>query len=583
MLRGTLTLAMAMALVCVSQADADSTPSLDRYMASMEQLAREQGEIQLQDDDRNKLPQAFNRSQRFAEKGMYKEAVTALSVLLEDEMGSGWRNNLTTRLEILQEWVETKRIELPDYRRFYIDTGPHWFRKRAQPIVALWKMNGVDETEKYALLLQLLKQMQDREGQRLVLEAIASSKNSSSDAAANAVLAMGNQHHRMKEYDQAESAWLRIIKEFPASAAYPKAVFNLGLLTKERGQFDRAIGYFSSLLNANVNDLEPGGHIREAYRNYRPRSQWEIGNCLLAQKKYRKALAAYRLTESKYPFQSWCGNAHAEYRYRYALYQGLCHDWLGDPLTATGLYYKAINGSHGFYSDPVAHIRIVDMYEAAGQVKDLEQLLDSIDQEHLARVKQELGDRNKSTDEGILKLSPTHTMRRILGIRTMAKGKDWDGLISHLKIKGTVAGPHEAYARRGNWEATEAARLLEEHADKTAPLIIARLTEADRQDVKWLYYALGRCGTDEAITALTTHALTETNGNWTDAVVYALGLAGEKGDTAIKELVEKAEGNLKGSITRYRQGWLEDQEKDIDFPKLANVLVLPKSVDGLDK
>jgi len=150
-----------------------------------------------------------------------------------------------------------------------------------------------------------------------------------------------------------------------------------------------------------------------------------------------------------------------------------------------------------------------------------------------------------------------------------------------LKIKDTLAGPQDGYARRRTWEATEAARLLSRHADKTVPPIVAQLPEADRADVKWHYYALGLCGTDEAITALKTHALTETNGNWTDAVVYAISITGDKAAAALEELDTKARGQLKGSIARYRQGRLGDQEKDIDFPELSNVPVLPKSVDDL--
>ena len=581
MIRLTLTFVIVMALTSVPAAADDPATNLAQYMSDMEQLAHEQGEIALQKYGTGHFPEALARSLVFVEKGMYKEAAAVISALLHEEMARDWRTMLTTRLEILQKWADTNTIELQDYGRFYLDPGRAWFRDRAQPIVLLWELQGVDEADKYALLLQFLQKWQDRDGERLVLAAIAASKNSTSDAAAKALLAIGNRHHKVKEYDQAERAWLRVIEEFPASTSCAKAVFNLGLLHKHKGQFDRAIGYFSSLLNADVNDLEPGGHIMEAYRNYRPRSQWEIANCLFAQKKYRQALEAYRVTASKYPFQSWCGNAHAEYRYRYAFYQGLCHDWLGDPVTAVGLYHKAISVSHGFYANAAAHIRIVELYAAAGQVKDLEQLLDSTDQDYLAKVKQVLGGRNQRTDQEILQTSPTATMRRLLVIRTMAQNSDWEGLISLLKAKGTVAGPHEAYARRGNWEATQAAAILAQHTDQTVPLVVARLTRADAQDAKWLYYALGRCGTDEAIAALKKYALKETNSNWTDAVVYAVSLAGAKGDAALDGLAGQASGQLKGSITRYRRGFLGDQEKGIDFPELGNVPDLPKTAAGL--
>ena len=164
----------------------------------------------------------------------------------------------------------------------------------------------------------------------------------------------------------------------------------------------------------------------------------------------------------------------------------------------------------------------------------------------------------------------------------MEAKRDWDNLISLLKIRGTGAGPDEAYARRGNWQAIEAARLLASHADETVPLLIARLAKPDRQNVKWLYYALGRCGTKEAVAALEAHALRERNCWRTNAVVYALSLAGEKGEVALTQLEKQVGGNLQGSIIRYRQGKIGDQDEDIRFPELRHVPALPKALKELE-
>ena len=43
-----------------------------------------------------------------------------------------------------------------------------------------------------------------------------------------------------------------------------------------------------------------------------------------------------------------------------------------------------------------------------------------------------------------------------------------------------------------------------------------------------------------------------------------------------------AEGNLKGSIARYRQGKIGDQDQDIGFPELRNVPLLPKTLKELE-
>jgi len=573
-----VTLAVAFAAGAV-ESGSDETSELNGYFARLEERVLEESEIPLKEYGSDKFPQEITRSQNLAESGKYLEAAAVLSALLEVEMASDWRAMLTTRVEILKKWAESKKIELSDYRRFYLDTGPQWFRKRAKPIVALWKMNSVDETQKLALLRDLLRKRGDTEGEQLVLKTIATSRHATSDDAANALLEIGNQHYQSGDYGQAEAVWLKVREQFPTSAAWAKAVFNLGVLHKEKGEFPQAIHYFEQLLKADVNDLEPGGHIMEAYRNHRPRSQWEIGNCLFAQKKYREALEAYRLAETKYPFRSWCGTCQAGYRYRYAFYQGLCYDWLGEPATAVRLYCKAIRGPLGPPSAPEAYLRIVDLYEAAGQREALGQLLDAIDQQHLAEVKRHMKGEKQIDDQKILKSSPSRTMRRVLELRQMEAAEDWHALIGLLKIKGTVAGPDEAHARRGNWEAVEAARLLAKHSKATVPLLIARLERADRQDVKWVYYALGRCGTEEAVEALKANALKETNCWWTNAVIYALSLAGERGDIALRELAKVAEENLKGSIQRYREGRIGDRDADITFPEPKNIPSLPKTPD----
>jgi tetratricopeptide (TPR) repeat protein len=61
-----------------------------------------------------------------------------------------------------------------------------------------------------------------------------------------------------------------------------KATFNLGLTLKQLARYDEAIKVFEDLIDQPVDDQEAGAHLMEAYRNYCPRAQWEIGNCLIS-------------------------------------------------------------------------------------------------------------------------------------------------------------------------------------------------------------------------------------------------------------------------------------------------------------
>lgn len=107
-----------------------------------------------------------------------------------------------------------------------------------------------------------------------------------------------------RKYSQAEKAFRDLLATTIDNPTRGKATFNLGLTLQRLGRFKEAIAVFEGLIRQQVSDTEPGGHLMEPYRNYRPRAQWEIGNCFRAMNDYGQALAAYRATREKYPFQS---------------------------------------------------------------------------------------------------------------------------------------------------------------------------------------------------------------------------------------------------------------------------------------
>ncbi len=563
-------------------AEDEASPKLRQYFRALELVARREEEIPLHKYSEDKFTQEIYRSQRLAETGKYAEAAAVLAALMAPKMSSDWKSMLSARIAVLRKWAKSGTIELSDYRRFYVDTGPQWFNKRARPIVTLWKMKEVDEAEKYRLLRILVERRGDNDGLKLLLQATAASPRVLREDASGSMLDLGNLHYRLREYDRAEQSWLKLKNQFPLSTAWPRAVFNLGLLSKKRGNFPVAIQYFGELVRADVNDLELGRYIMDTYRNYRPRAQWEIGHCFLAQKEYEKALAAYRRAEREFSIRTWCGNERAEYRYLYAFYQGLCHEWLGHRTAAVKLYYKAIVDSHGLYFDPQAHFRIVDLYQSAGQMGDLNQILDAVDERFIAGTRKGLQGYGQPDREQLTKMSSTACMRRILELRNTALRRKWASHISQLRVRGTVTGPYEADARKGNWMAVEAARLLAGHAEETVPLIVAKMKTADRQDVKWLWYALGVCGTPQAIQELKASALKESNIWWTKSVVYALSLAGQQGEAALNDLEKMAKGHLKRCIQDYRKGRLEEGGKGVAFPPLPRRPCLPRTLQALE-
>lgn len=367
--------------------------------------------------------------------------------------------------------------------------------------------------------------------------------------------------YESKDLDTALRLYRHLCDNLRESASYGIAQFNVGMILEEQERFEEAIGEFQKLLTSHVNDHDPTGNIMSEFRNYRARAQWEIGHCYRAMGRFDEALKAYVDTEKKYPFQSTCGNAHAEFAYRYALYQALCHEHLGEHGKAAALYWREIGNGSGFYHNPTIHLRLLDLYEAAGKKEYLVKMLDAMDDRLQKRISKEL---KRSLDEETReRIRPSTTIREAMRIRSLGAEHRWSDLIAMCRSKGTTAGPEEDYARMGNWQGVEAVKLMALYPNETVPLLVetARSTEAavnveegDRPDRRWLYFALGKCGTKAAVDYLEERARVELNIWPLQSAIFSLGLAGEPGRERIEKLAAGAEGNLESAIRGWREG-----------------------------
>jgi outer membrane protein assembly factor BamD (BamD/ComL family) len=96
---------------------------------------------------------------------------------------------------------------------------------------------------------------------------------------AEALLQSGNDRHAAGDLRQAEKKWLEIRNGGPTSRAWPKAVFNLGMLEREKANYPAAVSYFNDVLQSFPFDEEPGADIMQGYRNYSNRSAVQISVC----------------------------------------------------------------------------------------------------------------------------------------------------------------------------------------------------------------------------------------------------------------------------------------------------------------
>jgi outer membrane protein assembly factor BamD (BamD/ComL family) len=124
---------------------------------------------------------------------------------------------------------------------------------------------------------------------------------------ADASLDVGNNSYLSGDVQGAEKAWRAARSCSPEVPAWPKAVYNLGLLEMNQGNYPKAIGYFDEVVQSHPNDKEPGENIMQVYRNYSNRSVLRTSECYEKTHDYRRALRYAWLAKTRYPYVSWCG------------------------------------------------------------------------------------------------------------------------------------------------------------------------------------------------------------------------------------------------------------------------------------
>jgi tetratricopeptide (TPR) repeat protein len=296
--------------LCSAHDIATSQVRLRRYMAQMEQIAAKEGPVSRTTNDSDPFSRAVYRSEDLAEDRKYAEAAEILSALINGQVADDWKQMLQTRIHILKKWRKSGRIELSEYRTFFLETGPEWFHNRTRPITALWKRKTGPEVERYFLIGALLGARHDSEGQVIVLSAIPDLDGVTNEAAANALLAVGNLLSGSRDLSGAESNWSRVMSRYVGTRAWPEAVFNLGILYKEeKKRYVEAIAFFERLLDSESNDTH-------AYRGYSHASALALSQCYEALNNYTNALKWAREAQTRYPDDSWCGTGLQEEQQR---------------------------------------------------------------------------------------------------------------------------------------------------------------------------------------------------------------------------------------------------------------------------
>jgi tetratricopeptide (TPR) repeat protein len=108
-------------------------------------------------------------------------------------------------------------------------------------------------------------------------------------------------------YENAIEVWEEVYYDYKGTTSWGKATYNIGLGYLSMEEYKKAIPYFEEILESDVDDLEPGQCVMEAYRNYRHKSCLQISYCYEQLRDLDKALKYAIFARDKYPYQSWCG------------------------------------------------------------------------------------------------------------------------------------------------------------------------------------------------------------------------------------------------------------------------------------
>ncbi|MDW8344941.1 MAG: hypothetical protein RMM51_10690 [Verrucomicrobiae bacterium] len=442
-------------------------------------------------------------------------------------------------------------------------------------IGALWALTG---------MLEQTWQAKDR---RVLFEAIMECLNGLGDV--RAVVAWENRARVEFANDDAYSADLElravrristnsteylpalraVCERYPNTPAGWGARLELAQRLEGRGEFEAAILEGEKLLNAD----EPSS-VRERWdlSGKKAVAAWLISGCYFKLGRYAEALAATQRAATKYRFPADCGLGVWSEKRRYQLREALCLGHLGRFDEAVAIYFE--HATCGWSKNPKLARRLVDLYEAAGQLADLERSLNRLDDEYAKQLSDHLPPEARKQFESH---RPSEVVRRVMEIRRWGAERQWEKLISLLKSGGPPMDHYGADVRESHWEAVEAARALAKAPAETTPLLVAILKEPGRGF--WPHYALGLCGTEEAVAVLVAEARASDNWDHVAAVVYSLSLAGERGRRALEELAVGARANLALAIRRLQEGQLDGTRgSETQFPPIPEGLRLPKQL-----
>jgi hypothetical protein len=203
------------------------------------------------------------------------------------------------------------------------------------------------------------------------------------------------------------------------------------VVAEETGQIDVALRICWRILEDPV--LDPnryplGSDSRGYARSARSYAMRRLPAILESGGIHDQALQAYREYGKGPTIESGCGNAISQEAAFVLLGEARCLERLGRHSEAIAPLFK-VEEDGLLLQDPWTSIHIVDLYEAADQIADLERILDQRDENFERRRDPKLVEKLSAK---LLAWRPSYRIRRVLANRAAEKAGRWDELLRLL-------------------------------------------------------------------------------------------------------------------------------------------------------
>jgi tetratricopeptide (TPR) repeat protein len=258
--------------------------------------------------------------------------------------------------------------------------------------------------------------------------------------------------------EDAYEAWKRLADAEPASGTAACALLEMATIRERQRRPGEAAVLFA--------------RARDTDSRVAPDAQWRYGLALFQTGDYAGALEAFRRGQK--------GLARAalgvNYESEYALWEGLALEHLGRMEDAVGNYVYLL-------ADTRVMSHLLDLYEAVGQIDDLERIV---------------AEQAPESADGYFDAAPALTL---VVMRRMARTGEWASLVPILEPSTQDRPQAPSLYSAHDTLAAEGVHLLTRSCDKTVPLLVP-LAASSSFGSPWATQALGICATPEAVASL---------------------------------------------------------------------------------